>query len=223
MRISIDALDIYFFLDPAGKKKGSDALKKVRANTAIVGIGVDPLQRVFVLEAWRAKTSAEATMHKVFELNDRWHPKMFGCEANAMQELYAEMLLMEAQRRGVRINLVPIHQPTNVDKHWRIRTTLNPVVGNGRFFKRGDQLDLHREMTSFPMSPLVDVVDALSSACSMVPPKPKPPAEGADEAAEVAEYLRNRGVAPDLIRARVAELRGDSPVDLFRKLMTSGR
>ena len=98
-RVKLDALDIYSFLDPAGKKKGTDSLKKVRANTALVTIGVDPLQRVIVLEAWRAKTSAAATTKQVFDTNERWHPKIFGCEANAMQELYADMLLMEAQRQ----------------------------------------------------------------------------------------------------------------------------
>ncbi len=220
-RIKLDVLDIYAFLDPAGKKKGTDSLKKVRANTAIVIIGVDPLQRVIVLEAWRAKTSAAATTKQVFDLNDRWHPKIFGCEANAMQELYADMLLMEAQRQNVRINLVPITQPTNVDKHWRIRTVLNPLLNHGRLFLLPNQHDLHRELTSFPMAPLVDLVDALASACAMIPPKPKPPAESADEAADLAEYLRNQGVAPHLIRARMAEVRGHpvgGAVDLFRPL-----
>jgi len=221
VRVKLDVLDVYGFLDPAGKKQGTDKLKKVRANTAIAIIGVDPLQRVIVLEAWRAKTSAAATTKQVFDLNDRWHPKMFGCEANAMQELYADMLLLEAQRQNIRINLVPITQPTNVDKHWRIRTVLNPLFNHGRLFLLPNQHDLHRELTSFPMSPLVDLVDALASACAMIPPKPKPPAESADEAAEVAKYLRDRGVAPHIIHQRVAAIRGEgagSPVDLFRPL-----
>jgi hypothetical protein len=221
VRVKLEILDIYSFLDPAGKKQGTDKLKKVRANTALVTIGVDPLQRVIVLEAWRAKTSAAATTRQVFDTNDRWHPKMFGCEANAMQELYADMLLLEAQRQNIRINLVPITQPTNVDKHWRIRTVLNPLFNHGRLFLLSNQHDLHRELTSFPMSPLVDLVDALASACAMIPPKPKPPAESADEAAEVAKYLRDRGVAPHIIHQRVAAIRGEgagSPVDLFRPL-----
>ena len=42
-----------------------------------------------------------------------------------------------------------------------------------------------------------------------------------DEAAELAEYLRNQGVAPHIIRARMAEVRGQpvgGAVDLFRPL-----
>ena len=38
-RVKLDALDIYGFLDPAGKKKGTDSLKKVRANTPSPSLG----------------------------------------------------------------------------------------------------------------------------------------------------------------------------------------
>ena len=153
----LDQLDIFAFLDPAGKKKGADALKRVRANAAIAVIGVDHLSRVLVLEAWRGKTSAEATKQKVFELNERWRPKVFGVEANAMQELYADMLILEAQRLHVQINLQAIYQPTNVDKHWRIRSILNPIINHGRLILQRTQYDLIRELTNFPMSPLVDL------------------------------------------------------------------
>ena len=98
---------------------------------------------------------------------------------------------------------------------------LNPLFNHGRLFLLSNQHDLHRELTSFPMSPLVDLVDALASACAMIPPKPKPPAENADEAAEVAKYLRDQGVAPHIIHQRVAAIRGNpagAPVDLFRPL-----
>lgn len=206
--ITTDNLDIYGFLDPAGKKKGSDALKRVRANAAIAVIGVDHLSRVLVLEAWRGKTSAEATKQKVFELNERWRPKVFGVEANAMQELYADMLILEAQRLHVQINLQAIYQPTNVDKHWRIRSILNPIINHGRLVLQRTQYDLIRELTNFPMSPLVDLVDALASACHMIPPRKQAaiPTTTGDTATELAKHLRNQGVAPYLIEQRLAQL-----------------
>lgn len=209
MRVKVEALDKYFFLDPAGKKRGADQLKKVRANSAIVGIGVEPspTQRVFVLEAWRSKAPANVVMEKVFEFNARWRPKIFGVEANAMQELYAQMLTLEAQNRALSINLAEVFQPTNVEKHWRIRTSLNPVTNYGRLFLAAAHTELRNEMTVFPMSPLVDLIDALASACSLIPPRPKPAADDSDEANEVAAYLRSRGVAPHLISQRVAQIR----------------
>src|SRR5574343_2010824 len=206
--LKLDQLDIYGFLDPAGKKKGADALKKVRANAAIAIVGVDHLSRVLVLEAWRGKTSAEATKHKVFELNERWRPKVFGVEANAMQELYADMLILEAQRLSVQLNLQAIYQPTNVDKHWRIRSILNPIINHGRLVMQRTHSDLIRELTNFPMSPLVDLVDALASACHMIPPRKQAaiPSSIDNTAAELAKHLRNQGVAPHLTEQRLAQL-----------------
>jgi hypothetical protein len=209
VRIKLNTFDIYAFLDPAGKKRGADQLKKVRANSALIVIGVEPspTQRVFVLEAWRGKTPASVTMEKVFEFNARWRPKIFGVEANAMQELYAQMLTLEAQNRAISINLAEVHQPTNVEKHWRIRTSLNPITNYGRLFLAATHTELRNEMTVFPMSPLVDLIDALASACALIPPRPKPPADESDEASEVAAYLRARGVAPQLIAQRMAAIR----------------
>lgn len=201
--LKLSDLDIYAFLDPAGRKKAQD-VKKVRARSAIVIIGADPLRRILVLDTWARKASAITTMEEVFKLNEKWHPKVFGCEANAMQELYAEMLQLEASRRKVSLPLVPVPQPTNIQKEFRIRTTLNPVVGYGRLFLHESQLDLHREIVSFPMLALMDLVDALASAVALVPPK-SPPAANRSEREAIAAHLRDQGVAPHLIAARMQE------------------
>lgn len=205
--IKLDQLDIFGFLDPAGRRKQGEALKKVRARSAIVIIGADYLRRIFVLDTWAKKASAIETMEKVFELNEKWKMRVFGCEANAMQELYAEMLALEATRREVRLPLVPIPQTTKVEKEFRIRTTLNPVVGFGRLFLHESQHDLHREITAFPMMVQKDLVDALASAVALVPPK-SPPAAQRTEREALAKYLRDQGTPPSLIQARLDEFDG---------------
>ena len=99
--------DIYGF-GPSRQKRAPTPSKSPRQHRHRHHWVDPPFQRVIVLEAWRAKTSAAAaTTKQVFDLNDRWHPKIFGCEANAMQELYADMLLMEAQRQNVRNQSCP--------------------------------------------------------------------------------------------------------------------
>ena len=218
--IPLSQLDVFAFLDPAGRKKNQD-LKKVRARAAIVIIGADHLRRIFVLEAWAKKASASEIMETVFSLNDKWHPKIFGCEANAMQELYAELLQLEAVRRRIRLPLVEVYQPTNIEKEFRIRTTLNPVVGFGRLFLHESQLDLHREIVAFPMQIQKDLIDALASAVALVPPK-SPPAAQSSERDALARYLRDQGVSPRLIEARLAELDGTAPAvaSLGRPLYT---
>ena len=213
MKVSIEHLkERYFFLDPAGRRK-PEQLKKIRARAAIVGIAVDDLRRIFVIEAWAEKASALTIRDKVFELNATWTPRAFGCEANAMQELYAEMLMIEAKRQNLRLPMTEVYQPTNIEKTFRIRTTLAPVVGFGRLFLREDHHELYRELTTFPMCQTFDLVDALASVCAMVPPVSR--IRHADAAREAhATYLRGSGYPAHLIESRLTELYGGPPVEL---------
>lgn len=215
MKVSLDQIiERYAFLDPAGRRK-PDQLKKIRARAAIIVIGVDALRRIYVLEAWAEKASALTIRDKVFELNNAWKPRAFGCEANAMQELYAEMLQLEAKRQGLSLPLVEIYQPTNIEKTFRIRTGLAPVVGFGRLFLRETQHELYRELTTFPMCQTFDLVDALNSVCAMVPAVSRQRGVNQDREAH-ANYLRGSGYPAHMIESRLNELYGGTPVELPR-------
>jgi len=215
MKIKIDDLPEKFaFLDPAGRRK-PEQLKKIRARAAIIVIAVDELRRIFVLEAWAEKASALTIRDKVFEINSNYKLRSFGCEANAMQELYAEMLMIEAKRQNLRLPMTEVYQPTNIEKTFRIRTTLAPVVGFGRLFLREDHHELYRELTTFPMCQTFDLVDALASVCAMVPPVSR--TRHVDAAREAhATYLRGSGYPAHLIESRLNELYGGAPVELAR-------
>ena len=204
MRAKLDSLrDIIAFLDPAGRAKPGQ-LKKVRANAAIVVIGADDLRRIFVLECWAGRPGAIGMAKKVLEINERWHPRILGCEANAMQELYADMLQHEAKRAGVKLPLVAVSQSTNVEKPFRIRTTMQPVIGFGRLVLRADMFDLTQELTSFPMGQVVDRIDALASAVSLVPSRSHT-YRRSEERDGLAAYLRESGADPRAIESRLAD------------------
>ena len=215
MKIKIESIpERYAFLDPAGRRK-PEQLKKIRARAAIIVIAVDDLRRIFVIEAWAEKANALTIRDKVFELNALWQPRAFGCEANAMQELYAEMLTIEAKRQDIRLPLAEIYQPTNIEKTFRIRTTLAPVVGFGRLFVREDFHELYRELTTFPMSQTFDLVDALASVCAMVPPVSRSHAINHERDAH-ANYLRGSGYPAHLIESRLNQLYGGPVLELPR-------
>jgi hypothetical protein len=204
MRLKLDTIrDIIAFLDPAGRSKPGQ-LKKVRANAAIVIIGADDLRRIFVLECWKGRPGAVMMAKKVLELNEKWKPRIFGCEANAMQELYSDMLQHEAKREGQKLPLVAVSQSTAVEKPFRIRTTLQPVIGFGRLFVRADMFDLQNELTAFPMGQTVDLVDALASAVALVPPRSQT-VRRSEERDGLAAYLRERGTDPRAIESRLQE------------------
>lgn len=203
--LRLEDLVKYSFLDPAGSKKS--AVKKVRANSAIVTVGVErgPLQRIFVLEAWRGRDNAPQLIERVLATNERWHPQQFGVEANAMQSLFADLVAHEAQRLHKNLPLVPITQPTKIDKEWRVRDAIQPVIGHGRLFLLDSQVELIEEITSFPLGEYRDMIDALASVIAhLIPIKPPAPVIN-EERQALARYLRRVGMPPEHIEARLAK------------------
>lgn len=196
-----DLPDRYGFVDPASSKKPQE-LRQVKARSAIVIVAPDWLGRIFVLEAWAKRCSTDELIEKMYAVEDTWKLRILGGEANGLQELFQEAVMRDARLRGKRLPLRPIHQSTRVEKNWRIRTILQPVIASGRLFMRADQGELRHEIASFPLSPLVDMVDALSSAIKLVPAKVTR-RENDAEKENLLAYLRKTG-APAAVIEEVA-------------------
>ena len=206
MEIPLSLLsNCYSFCDPAGKRKPGETLKRVRARSAIIVVAPDHLSRIFVLYAWAKRCSTDEMIEQIFETQERFRPRIFGIEANAMQSLFADAIRRESRILQKRIALLPVSQPTGVDKDFRIRAALQPVVAWGRLFVQEHQTDLIHELTSFPMSATKDLVDALASAIALVPQKPTV-RQQSEEIQQLARYLRDSGAPVSYIEQRVAEL-----------------
>ena len=190
------------FVDPAA---GKSALKTQSARAAVVTIGRDPDGYIFCLEAWAARCSTETFVARIFAIAERWTPRVIGVEANAMQVLFGDMLAREARAQGRRLPLVPVYQPPQLKKDFRIRTTLQPLLAAGRIILGPDQEALRDELLGFPQLPTKDLVDAFASAIALLPAR-APKAQRADEAAALASYLRETGAPAGYIAARVAAL-----------------
>ena len=199
-----DLPDKYFFLDPASGKRGAQKLRRVRARSAIVGVAPDWLNRIYVIHAWADRVSADKLIDLVIDLCEEWKPRVFGVEANAMQSLFAELVHRDAVKRLKHsVPIVPIHQPTNIDKDWRIRTAIQPVIADGRLFLQPAHEKLKLEITTFPMALFKDLVDALASVVALVPIRPLPERKNI-EAQALAQYLRDSGAPLDYIVERLA-------------------
>lgn len=185
-------LTVISFCDPAGSKKNRE-LKKIRARHAIVTIGVEPeLNRIFVLDTWAATGTTDLLIDKIIATNNKWQPKTFGIEDNAMQSLFADALRREMRFKNIRIPLVNHSQPLKIDKDDRIRDALQPVMREGRLFLDRKQYELIAEMRSFPTGKTKDLVDALASAIAFVPKKAVKSARQQSHQALV-DYLRDSG------------------------------
>ena len=199
-----DLSETYAFCDPAS---GKQQLRRVRARSAIIVVAPDFIQRIFVLYAWAKRCSTDELMQEILSVSERFHVKLFGVEANAMQSLFVDALRREARHAEKRLPLVPVMQSTKVEKDWRIRSALQPVIAHGRLFTQPGQHELNNELATFPMSATKDLVDALASAISLVPAKSTRKQKDG-EMASLARYLRETGASPRRIEERLVEVGG---------------
>lgn len=192
-----DLPERYGFVDPASSKKGGE-LKMLKARSAIVVVTHDWLGRIFVLDAWGGRCSTDQLIERMYRAEETWKLRVLGGEANGLQELFQEAVQRDARLRGKRLPLRPVHQSTRVEKDWRIRTILQPIIANGRLFVRPDMTELRTEIASFPMSPLKDMIDALASAIKLIPPRVNRK-ERDSELEGLLAYLRKTGAPTQYI------------------------
>lgn len=198
------------FADPASGRKGAE-LKHTRARQAIAVVGHDAASRIVVLEAWADRVPTDDFIDRIFATQATWGPRTFGVEANAMQSLFADGLAREARTKGVRLPLLPVTQPTRIDKIFRIRAGLQPVIADRRLVIRSDQRALIEELEAFPNGLTVDMLDALESAIRLMPRRVADARDaGAEEAKRVAAFLRESGAPSWVIERRVAALRDEA-------------
>ena len=202
-------LERFAFTDPAGGKSKVSAAKhkKIRALQAAIVLGVDHLQRIFVLHCWSGRLVPSKYLDKLIAICDNYEPKVFGIEANAMQSLFADLVHTEARRRlGAHKNkFLSVDQPTKIEKFFRIRTTLEPVINEGRLFIPDNMTELLADLRGFPTIQHIDRVDCLASAVALVPSRPLPQ-KRTDESEQLAHYLRHTGAPSWYINKRIKEL-----------------
>ena len=200
-----DLTDRYAFCDPAGSKQ---RVKRLRARSAIIVIAVDSVSHIFVLYAWAGRIPTDRLVEKIIDVARDFNPRIFGIEANAMQALFADLVTRDAAHRKVKVPITPVYQDTHIEKPFRIRTSIQPVIGSERLIVRHDQHELISEIASHPQSPTVDLVDALASAIALAPQRALK-AQKDREAKALAAWLRQTGADQRQIEQRMREVENE--------------
>lgn len=203
--VEYSLVDKYAFTDPAS---GKGRLKKVRARQAIIVIGTDHLQRIFTLYAWAGRLPTSQYIKKLIKVCTDYSPRIFGVEANAMQTLFADVVIDEAKKTMATIPFAGIYQSTKVTKDFRIRSILEPVINNGRLFTQKRQDELNAEIRGFPSSATKDLVDCLASAIALMPKRTVVQQKN-EEAEALATYLRATGAPSHYIEKRIKEIENE--------------
>lgn len=157
-------VDLVAFADPA-----SGETSRPGCQMAIVVVGQHPEGMAFVLDEWADRTSVDVLDNKIFEIHKKWRTRRFGIESSAQQNLWAQELITVANARRERIVLVPVDQPTNQTKEWRITTTITHWMHNGMLYVAEGCVQLLHQLRVYPggTGP-IDLVDALASALRML-------------------------------------------------------
>lgn len=200
--IPLKSLETYAFCDPASGKHARQ--KKRRARQAIIVAARDWYARWFVLYEWAGFETASQFLTRILNTYEEYQPRRFGIEANGMQVLFGSLVQDAARERFGAIRLFPVYQPTNVEKTFRIRTGLEPVIMQGRLFLRDKTSPLAVELRGFPTAATMDLVDALESTIRIAPKLPEQVAKS-EEAIDYARYLRQTGCPPHLIETKLKE------------------
>lgn len=193
------------FIDPAASKT---KLKRVAANQAIVTVGSYD-RFIFVLEAWRGRLPTEKFHEKIIENARIYLPSRIGCEANAMQILFAEDIVLVARMKGVRLPVEPIYQDTKIEKPKRIRIGLQPIINFGRLFIDPNRHpELIEEICSHPHGRTRDLVDGLESACRLLPSR-APEKRLGDVEETLKTYLEKLGKNERFVEDRIKAWRAE--------------
>lgn len=181
------------FLDPHG---GEGDLKRAASRSALVVAQTDALGRVFVLDTWAGRVPTTVVMAKIEAAIERWGIKTMGVEKTGLAGLWADAMRVNAALRMKRMPIVKVEQPRSMEKTYRIRTILQPLISRGMLFLQENQVELKNEIVSFPRSIHLDLVDALASLVRHVIPPIQTRQETAARADSYLKYLRDIGTHP---------------------------
>lgn len=205
--IPLENLEIYGYADLAAGKDTRN--RRRRARQSIVIGARDWLDHWFWLYIWAGRLTASQFKDLILDTQGRWNPRRFGLEANGMQVLFGNLVREEAKIRFGNIKMIPIYQPTNVEKTYRIRTGFEPVILQGRCFLQEKEIEARAEIAGFPTAATRDIIDAMETLVSRVAPKQHVKIVKDREEEEYAQYLRASGMPAHKIEGALANFRSE--------------
>jgi predicted phage terminase large subunit-like protein len=162
-------LNKFLLIDPA------ISLAKDADYTAMVVIGVDEYNNIFILDIARARMSPNEIINQIFRLRDNWNLSEVCIEQVAFQRVIG-YALREDSRFKMRPLRITELKPNDRSKDQRIKG-LQPSYENGKIFHNktlANNIYLEDELVRFPRSSHDDVIDALAYFPDVVYPARQP-------------------------------------------------
>lgn len=155
----------FLLIDPA------ISLAKDADYTAMIVIGVDEWNNIYILDITRARLSPNEIIEEIFRLNEKWGPNDVAMEQVAFQKVLGYTL-----REDIRFKRKPFHitelKPNERTKDQRIKG-LQPLYENGKIFHNkhlANNIYLEDELVRFPRSTHDDIIDGLAYSQDIIFP-----------------------------------------------------
>jgi len=191
--VLLETLWVYQMVDPA-QSPGNRADR-----TAIVVTGIDPIGRIFVLDAIAIRKDPYEALNDVYAAWDKWHPCQVGIEAVLFSRLLQHPLERMARRKG---KWMPVRAISGGNAAGAKEARINQVVGetfaSGRTFIRKEMTDLIDEYSWFPDKTTTrDILDAYSLSDQMWVFSGKAPSDKEEDATTWLKNARTAGMSPN--------------------------
>lgn len=200
------ALDDGHYYDPALLAARLDALphyvgvdlaisdRSEADNNAIVVIAVDEANNRYVRQVTYGKFQPMELIDLLFAVNNRYHPRVMGIEAQAYQAFLPKVMSHFMRLRDTPIPIVPIMRGSNEGTDLRVMA-LQPFLHNRMLFLHRGLTDLIREMQDFRLDRKRrghdDALSALADAVRL--------------SAQAASVARKERLTAEEIRQNMAE------------------
>ena len=200
--VAINSLTRVAWVDTAGNPAQA---KTGTSRSAIVAVGQDNLERIFILEIFIERCPTTTLEQKILYFQNRWKPQKFGIDVSGPQGLFFDTMKRRAREEGVQIHWHP--ESAVRDKIFVIERTLEPIARQGRLFRPPERecRTLREEFNRFPDKGAPnDGMDALANAIRLLPSSlPEHLREMSKE--RLKAYLHRIGAPPDMIEERLRE------------------
>jgi predicted phage terminase large subunit-like protein len=148
------------------------SLKQRADYTAIVTIGVDVFNKVYILEVKRGHFTEKQMGDELFWTYERFHPQKIVIESIAFQKVLQHYIMEEAKRQHRYLPIQEISPESNESKEKRIRS-LQPLYMRGDILHSNSVANieyLEDELLRFPSGKFDDCADCLAYAVSVSHP-----------------------------------------------------